>query len=51
MTMEWLIVDAISVGSPARANCDFFWDNFEHFSQAQAAFVVWGPLCDLGIPS
>ena len=46
------MIDVTAVGSPERAEHDIYGMTFGVFGQlVQAAFVVKGPLCDLGIPS
>ena len=47
MKIEGLVVNVTAVGSPDRAESEF-WNDLGQFWTIQAAFVVWEPpLCDL----
>ena len=51
LKIEWLVTDVTAVGSPDRAECDILGMTLGVLSQlVQAAFLVGGPFCDLGIP-
>ena len=41
LKIEWLVLNVTLVGSPDRAECDMFEDDFGHFLPVQAAIVVW----------
>ena len=51
MKTKWLIADVISVGPPARAECDILGTMLGLFQPVQLAIGVGEPLCDLRPPS
>ena len=42
MEIEWLVADESSVGSPNRAECDIFGDDFGHFLANSGHFYGLG---------
>ena len=51
MKIKWTISDAMSVGSPTRAEPAIFGVVLNVLRPIQATFEAGEPLCDLGPPS
>ena len=51
LKIEWLVADVIPVGSPARAERDILGMLLDVFWSIQAAFLIGGSRCGLGVPS